>query len=153
GMVERAAGVFRQTDGDIRAVLVAILSSEEFFSVKTYRSKIKTPLELVVSAARAVSAQVEPAGSATGTLSGGAITLARQVARLGEPLYEAQVPTGYPDSAEAWVNTGALLGRMNFSVALAQERLPGVRVDLTAVLAGADPVQPEQVLDRLIATT
>jgi uncharacterized protein (DUF1800 family) len=150
-LVERVTTVFRQTDGDIRAVLATIFSSPEFFSAGAYRSKIKKPLEVVISAARAVDARMEPAGTVKGELTGGAITLARQVARLGEPLYEAQPPTGYPDSALVWVNTGALVGRMNFSLALTQARLPGVRVDLAAVLAGTDPRQPQEVLDRLIA--
>ncbi len=149
-LVEQAALVFRRTDGDIRAVLAAIFASPEFFSVDAYRAKIKTPLELVISAVRAIDAQVEPVGVESGPLSGGAFTLARQVAKLGEPLYEAQPPTGYPDGAEAWVNTGALLGRMNFALALAQARLPGVRVDWSAMLTGTDPRQPEQVLERLI---
>src|SRR5262249_11192868 len=126
--VERAAAVFRQSDGDIRAVLAAIFSSDEFFSAQAYRAKIKTPLELVVSAVRAVGAGRGPPGGGDGALSGGAIPLGRQVAKLGEPLYEAQAPTGYPDSADAWVNSGTLLGRMNFSIALVQHRLPGVRV-------------------------
>jgi uncharacterized protein (DUF1800 family) len=93
---------------------------------------------------------LEAAGTVNDQLSGGASTLARQVARLGEPLYEAQPPTGYPDSAAAWVNTGALVGRMNFALALTQARLPGVRIDLTPILDGTDPSQPQQVLDRLI---
>src|SRR5262249_41170356 len=119
-LVERVVTVFRQTDGDIRAVLTAIFSSPEFYSVDAYRSKIKTPHELVISAVRAVDAKVQPVGAETGRLSGGAATLARQVATLGEPLYEAQAPTGYPDGALAWVNTGALLARMNFAMALAE---------------------------------
>jgi uncharacterized protein (DUF1800 family) len=72
------------------------------------------------------------------------------VARLGEPLYEAQPPTGYPDRAESWVNTGALLARMNFALGLAHNRLRGTRVDLAGAVAGADRGQPAQVLDRLL---
>src|SRR5262249_21002424 len=148
----RAAAAFRRTAGAIGAVLAAIFSSPEFFSADASRSKIKKPLEVVISAARAVDATLEPAGTIKDQLSGGASTLARQVARLGEPLYEAQPPTGYPDSAAAWVNTGALVGRMNFALALAQARLPGVHVDLTLILDGTDPRQPQEVLDRLITT-
>ncbi|HXJ79838.1 MAG TPA: DUF1800 domain-containing protein [Candidatus Methylomirabilis sp.] len=152
-LVDRAAATFLQSDGDIRAVLVTIFLSDEFFSAQAYHAKIKTPLEAVASATRAVGARVAPSPSPTGALSGGAISLARQVAKLGEPLYESQPPTGYPDRAEAWVNTGALLGRMNFALALAQNRLSGVRVDLGPAVATADRSQPEQVLDRLIAAT
>src|SRR4029077_13916936 len=72
-------------------------------------------------------------------------------ARRGEPLYEAQPPTGYPDRAESWVNTGALLARMNFALRLAHNRLRGTQVDLAGAVAGADRRQPAQVLDRLLA--
>src|SRR5262249_41079642 len=152
-LVERVATVFRRSDGDVRAVLAAIFSSPEFFSAEAYRSKIKKPLEVVISAARAVDARLDPVATVNDQLSGGASTLARQIARLAELLYEAQPPTGYPDSAAAWVNTGALVGRMNFALALTQARLPGVRVDLTAILDSTDPRQPEAVVDRLITAT
>ena len=77
--------------------------------------------------------------------------LAREVGRLGQPLYEAQPPTGYPDRAESWVNTGALLGRMNFALSLAHNRFRGVPVPLDALVSGADRGEPAQVLDRLLA--
>jgi uncharacterized protein (DUF1800 family) len=153
-LVERVAGVFRQTDGDIRAVLVAIFTSPEFVSTDTYHAKTKTPLELVASAVRTLDGRLEPpapAGEGPRAAVGGGLALARQVARLGEPLYEAQPPTGYPDVAEAWVNTGALLGRMNFALSLAQNRLAGTRVDLTRLLEDVDRGQPAAVLDRIVS--
>ena len=73
--------------------------------------------------------------------------------QLGEPLFNAQPPTGYPDTADAWVNTGALLGRMNFALSLAQNRIPGVSVDVDRLVAGADRRRPGEVLDRLLAVT
>jgi uncharacterized protein (DUF1800 family) len=149
-LVERAAATFRGTDGDIRAVLAAIFTSPEFWSADAYRPKIKTPLEVVASAVRALDGRIEVAGPDPGA-PGGGIALAREVARLGEPLYEAQPPTGYPDRAEAWVNTGSLLGRMNFALGLAHKRFRGTRVDLAGFLAGTDRAQPGQVLDRLVA--
>ena len=72
---------------------------------------------------------------------------------LGERLVNAQPPTGYPDTAEAWVNTGALLGRMNFALSLAHNRIPGVRVDVDRLVGGLDRRRPEAVLDRLLALT
>ncbi len=153
-LVERVAKVFRDTDGDIRAVLVAIFSSPEFMAADTYQAKTKTPLEVVVSAVRTLDGQIDapavPGGPGRVT-TGGSLVLARQVARLGEPLYEAQPPTGYPDVAGAWVNTGALLARMNFALALSQNRLPGVRVDLAQALGPVDRTRPAAVLDRIIA--
>jgi uncharacterized protein (DUF1800 family) len=153
-LVERVARVFRQTDGDIRAVLVAIATSQEFVSADTYRAKTKTPLEVVASAVRTLGGRLEPPvpgdEGARAAVAGG-LALARQVARLGEPLYEAQPPTGYPDVAEAWVNAGALLGRMNFALILAQNRLAGTRVDLARLLEDVDRGQPAALLDRIVS--
>jgi uncharacterized protein (DUF1800 family) len=152
-LVARAAAVFRETDGDIRAVLAAIFSSPEFLSPEAYRAKIKTPLEVTASAVRAVAARIEPPENEAGEFpDGGAFGFARRVARLGQPLYEAQPPTGYADRAEAWVNTGALITRMNFALDLAQNRLTGIPVDVGRLIAGADRGQPGQVLDRLVET-
>ena len=149
-LVDRAARAFRATDGDIRAVLTTIFTSPEFFSAGAYRAKIKTPLEVVASAARAIGAEIEPSSTGAPSAPSGALVLARQVAKLGEPVYEAQPPTGYADTAEAWINTGALLNRMNFALALAGRRLPALRVDLDRTVSGADRSQPQQVLDRLL---
>jgi uncharacterized protein (DUF1800 family) len=138
-LVDQAARVFRETSGDIRAVVRAIVTSPEFFSDEAYRAKIKKPLELVASAARVVGAEVQ-------SLS----LLPMAVGRIGEPLFQAQPPTGYPDSAEAWVNTGALLNRLNFALALASNRIPGTRVDLDRLLGPVDRRRPELVMDRLL---
>jgi uncharacterized protein (DUF1800 family) len=105
---------------------------------------------VVASAVRALGGRLAPAGGGAPGPAGG-LALARAVGRLGAPLYEAQPPTGYPDRAEAWVNGGALLGRMNFALDLVHDRLPGVPVDVPAFLAGTDRSQPAQVLDRLLA--
>jgi uncharacterized protein (DUF1800 family) len=140
-LVDRAAATFQRTDGDIRAVLVTILTAPEFWSAGAYRAKIKTPLEVVASAMRTLDGRIAATGG---------VALAREVGKLGEPLYEAQPPTGYPDRAEAWVNTGALLGRMNFALGLAHNRLPGAQVDLNAFLGPVDRSRPDQVLDRML---
>jgi len=149
-MLDRAAAVFQRTDGDIRAVLTAIVASPEFWSPEVYRAKIKTPLDVVATAMRALDGRIVPGAPGADRLGGGGEALAREVARLGEPLYESQPPTGYPDRAEAWVNTGALLGRMNFALGLAHNRLRGAQVDLAPLVGGADRRQPAQVLDRLL---
>ena len=150
-LVDRVAAAFQRTDGDIRAVLRAIVTSPEFWSPEVYRAKIKTPLDVVASAMRALGGRIVPPAAGRDGLGGGGPALAREVARLGEPLYESQPPTGYPDRAEAWVNTGALLGRMNFALNLAHNRLRGAQVDLSPLIAGADRREPAQVLDRLLA--
>ncbi|HZI81855.1 MAG TPA: DUF1800 domain-containing protein [Vicinamibacterales bacterium] len=152
-LVDRMAATFRSSDGDIRAVMTTLVTSPEFWSREAYRAKIKTPFEVVVSAVRALDGRLETGrGRAAGRAAGGgAAELAREVGRLGQPLYEAQPPTGYPDRAESWVNTGALLGRMNFALALAHNRFRDAPVDLGAVIGSVDRAQPSQVLDRVLA--
>ena len=117
-LVDRAAARFRETDGDLREVTRTILTSPEFFSPEAYRAKVKTPFEFVASALRATGADVQDA-----------TPLVRTMQQLGMPLYMCQPPTGYKDTADAWVNTGALVNRMNFSLTLASNKLPGVVVD------------------------
>jgi uncharacterized protein (DUF1800 family) len=140
-LVERVAGTYRATGGDIRAMLRTIFAAPEFRAEETQGAKIKKPFEFVVSALRALGGRVDREG---------AFVLARMVGAIGEPLYYAQPPTGYADRAEAWVNAGALLARMNFALALAGGRFPAVAVDLDALTAGADRSRPEAVLDRLL---
>jgi uncharacterized protein (DUF1800 family) len=111
-LVKRAAERFRKTDGDIRDVVRTIVTSPEFFAAAAYRAKTKTPFEFVTSAVRATGLQLPDAQP-----------VVQQVRELGMPLYGCQPPTGYADRAEAWVNTGALLNRMNFAVALTSGRL------------------------------
>ena len=107
-LVDRAAKRFRETGGDLREVTRTILTSPEFLSPDAYRAKVKTPFEFVVSALRASGADVADARP-----------LVREVQQLGMPLYMCQPPTGYKDTADAWVNTGALVSRMNFALKLA----------------------------------
>jgi uncharacterized protein (DUF1800 family) len=136
-LIERMAKRFSETDGDIREVMRAMIYSPEFWSRAAYRAKIKKPFELVASAARAVGADVQVP-----------FQLVQWVARIGEPLYLCQPPTGYADKAETWVNTGALLNRMNFSVELASGRLRGARVS-TAQLFGEESMSdPQATLSR-----
>jgi uncharacterized protein (DUF1800 family) len=120
-LIERMAKTFHDTDGDIRAVLSAMFESKEFFSEGAFRAKVKTPLELIVSAARATGAQVDFA-----------VPLATQIAQLGQPLYRKIEPTGYSSANSEWVNSAALLARMNFALALTANRVPGVTVDVSA---------------------
>jgi uncharacterized protein (DUF1800 family) len=95
-----------------------MLASKEFFSAGAYRAKMKTPLEVIVSAVRATGAQVDYAAP-----------LVNQIAQLGEPLYRKIEPTGYSSANAEWVNSASLLGRMNFGLSLAQNKVSGVKVD------------------------
>ena len=118
-LIDRAAKRFLDTNGDLREVVRTIVTSEEFFSPEAARAKVKSPFEFVVSALRVTSAQIQ-----------GPMGLVRTMQQLGMPLYQAQPPTGYGDTADTWVNTGGLVNRMNFALALVQNRVQGVRVDL-----------------------
>ena len=102
-LVDRAAAEFTRTDGNIREVVRVIVTSPEFFSAAAYRSKVKTPLELVASTARALNAAPDPSPR-----------MALMVGRLGQPLWGHQAPNGWPETAEAWINTGSILNRINF---------------------------------------
>jgi len=143
-LVERVAQTFLKTDGDIREVLKAIFLSPEFNSTEAYRAKIKRPFELAISAARTVGAETN-----------GGPAFHQWIARMGQPLYGYQTPNGYSDVAEDWVNTGALLERMNFALALVNNRIPGTRVNLAAFvgdMAGDKSVDKEKFLDRFVTT-
>jgi uncharacterized protein (DUF1800 family) len=141
-LVERVAAAHRSSGGDIRTMLRVIFASPEFRSPEVAGGKIKKPSEFVASATRAVGAAVDARG---------ALALARAATEIGEGYYEASPPTGYPDRAEAWVNPGALLARLNFALSLAEGRVPGVRTDLTTLVREADRRQPDVVLARLLA--
>jgi uncharacterized protein (DUF1800 family) len=117
-LIERMAKTFTSTHGDLREVMRTMLESKEFFSAGAYRSKVKTPLEMIASAVRATDAQVDYA-----------FPLADQIGRLGEPLYRKIEPTGYSSANAEWVSSASLLGRMNFALSLAQNKIQGVKVD------------------------
>jgi uncharacterized protein (DUF1800 family) len=129
-LVDRAAQTFRKTDGDIRAVVREIVTSPEFAAQATRAAKVKTPLEFAVSAVRAAGAEVDDARS-----------LVQRVADMGMPLYLQQPPTGYKDTADAWVSTSGLLARLNLALDLAGGRLAGVRVDLRRLAPSGAPLQ------------
>ena len=116
-LVERATRRFVETEGDIREVVRTIVTSPEFFSRGAYRTKVKSPFELVASALRAVGAQADTSPRS-----------AQVVAFLGQPIYGHQAPNGWPETGESWMNTGAILNRINFGLALAAGRLPNAGV-------------------------
>lgn len=141
-LVERVAQSFLKTDGDIREMLRTIFYSPEFNSQEAYRAKVKRPFELAISAVRTIG----------GDTNGGP-QFHQWLQRMGQPLYGFQTPNGYADVAENWVNTGALLERMNFALALVSNRIPGTRVDLSKLMSDAKPgasIDKAKLLDRLV---
>jgi uncharacterized protein (DUF1800 family) len=151
-LVDRMTKTFLKKDGDIREVLRTMFKSPEFWSPDAYRAKVKTPLEFVVSAVRASGAEVEDARALVGTLN-----------NMGMMPYGMMPPTGYSMKADVWVNSSALLARMNFALALAAGKIRGVKVDAVSlasslgnatVSAGPNkdvpiPIDPQQALTNL----
>lgn len=117
-LVNRMAKTFLSSDGNISAVLSTMVHAPEFWSSDTYQAKIKTPLEYVVSAARASGAEITNTQPLVNALN-----------QMGMPLYACVPPTGYPAKAADWVSTGALVTRMNFALSLATNHFPGIKVD------------------------
>lgn len=117
-LVDRMAKTFLSSDGDISAVLSTLFHSPEFWDSSVYRSKVKTPIEFVVSAARAGSAEVDNLQP-----------LANAMREMGMPLYGCVTPNGYSWTADTWVSTNALVNRMNFALNFAANRLPGITID------------------------
>jgi uncharacterized protein (DUF1800 family) len=127
-LINRMADTFLKTDGDIRQVMLTMINSKEFWSVGAYRSKVKSPLEMVASSVRAVNGNVDVA-----------FPLVNQVAQLGEPLYRKLEPTGYSNSSAQWANSAGLMARMNFALQLANNKVAGVKVE-TAAAKTDDPL-------------
>ncbi len=134
-LVNRMAETFAKTDGDLREVVRTMITAPEFWSQGAYNAKIKTPFEMVASALRATNADVSSA-----------FVVANELQKLGEPLYRKVEPTGYSNANAEWVSSAGLLERMNFALALAHNRVPGVQINLTQWQAQKDPADLARVL-------
>ena len=167
-LVERVASVFRQTNGDLRKVVEAIIYSPEFYSSVAYRSKIKSPFEFAVSAVRATGGTMTsdrgggPPLTARFAMETGATfgrgmermanarrkTLNLSIIELGQPLFAYQAPTGYPEDSRKWASSGALIARMNFALALTEQNLMDVSMAPGNLLSGVDIDKANLVLDQ-----
>jgi uncharacterized protein (DUF1800 family) len=171
-LVDRIAGVFTQTGGDLRQVTEAILTSPEFLSPANYDNKIKSPLEFAVSAVRASGStmiaqqpapfdKIVPAAEGAGVLGRGKAadrisqrprqSLNWHILELGEPLFACSPPTGYKEVSSTWVSPGALIERLNFALALTEQKVADIPFDPRTVLAGTDLDNPEAVLNQSVA--
>ena len=139
-LVNHVAQVYLKTDGDIREVVRAIVTSPEFFSQQAFRSKVKSPFEVVVSALRAVNAAPDSAPRS-----------AQVIAYLGQPIFGHQAPNGWPETGDAWMNTGAILNRINFGMAAAGGRLPGVDVRRLPALDSVRAASRDKQVDAVVA--
>jgi uncharacterized protein (DUF1800 family) len=123
-LVDRMAQKFLATDGDIREVLRTLFKSPEFWSAKAYRAKVKTPFEFVVSSLRATGTDLNNAGPVVGILN-----------KMGMPLYQMVPPTGYSMTASTWMNSEALLDRVNYALTLSDGKVGGTNFDAGRLLA------------------
>jgi uncharacterized protein (DUF1800 family) len=151
-LIDRMAKTFLEKDGDIREVLITMVGSPEFWNTAALREKTKSPFELAIGAVRSLHATINQP-----------YQLYNWVAKMGEKKYYYQAPTGFPDKGQYWINTGSLLYRMNFGLALASGRIPGVSIDLAALNDHHEPesaqaalviygrlIMPERDLDKTI---
>jgi len=132
-LVGKMAQTFTKTNGDLLEVMRTMLHDPEFWDPANFRSKIKSPFEMVVSAVRAVNGDVDFAQALSGQLN-----------QLGQPLYRKLEPTGYSNVGAEWTNSASLLARMNFAMALARGKIAGVKVDPTQFVITVDPSKIER---------
>jgi uncharacterized protein (DUF1800 family) len=134
-LVDKLSKTFLEKNGDIRQVLITMVTAPEFWSPDALREKTKSPFELAIGAVRSLHGTIDQP-----------MQLYNWVSRMGERKYYYQAPTGFPDKGAYWINTGSLLNRMNFGLALAAGRIPGVRVDLLALNNGHEPESAQAAL-------
>lgn len=134
-LLDKMAGTFSKTDGDIKQVLITMAASPELWSSESLRQKTKSPFELTISAVRSLNAEISQP-----------FQLFTWLDRMGQKIYYYQAPTGFPDRGQYWINTGSLLNRMNFGLALAAGRIPGIKINLLALNKGHEPESAEQAL-------
>ena len=134
-LIDALSKTFEKKNGDIKQVLITLVSSPEFWSGSALRNKTKSPFELAISAIRTLNAEIEQP-----------YQLYKWITRMGEQKYFYQAPTGFPDKGQYWINTGSLLNRMNFGLALADRRVPGVKFDLLALNKNHEPESAENAL-------
>lgn len=151
-LIDKMAKTFLNSNGDVKQVLITMVSAPEFWSASALREKTKSPFELAINTVRSLNAQVTQP-----------YQLYTWINRMGEKVYYYQAPTGFPDKGQYWINTGALLSRMNFGLAFATGRIPGIKFDLLKLNKGHEPessqaalvtysklIMPERPLDNTI---
>ncbi len=133
-LVQKVADKYIETDGDIREMLRTLFTDPEFYDPAYYRAKVKTPLEFLASALRVTDAKLEDP-----------VKLSQVLGGMGEPLYQCEPPTGYPDDAKSWISSGELLNRMNFGLGLLSNRGPA-KVDLVELVPAIDSTDEKKIL-------
>lgn len=134
-LVDKMAKTFTKTNGDIKQVMITLVSAPEFWSKEALREKTKSPFELAISAVRSLNAEITQP-----------YQLYNWINKMGQRMYYYQAPTGFPDRGQYWINTGSLLNRMNFGLALATQRIPGVKINLAALNDNHEPESADAAL-------
>ncbi|MEO7310991.1 MAG: DUF1800 domain-containing protein [Chitinophagaceae bacterium] len=134
-LLDKMTKTFMEKDGDITEMIITMVSSPEFWSKDALREKTKSPFEFAMSAVRSLDAQIAMP-----------IQLNNWITKMGQKMYFYQAPTGFPDKGQYWINTGSLLNRMNFGLALASKRIPGISFDLAALNHNHEPESAEAAL-------
>lgn len=134
-LVDKMAAAFTKSDGDIKQVLITMVSAPEFWDKEALREKTKSPFELAISAVRAVNAEVTKP-----------YMLYKWIAKMGQEMYRYQAPTGFPDRGQYWINTGSLLNRMKFGLVFAEQKIPGISFSLAAINNNHEPESAEAAL-------
>jgi uncharacterized protein (DUF1800 family) len=134
-LIDKMAKTFTKTDGDIKQVMITMASAPEFWSKESLREKTKSPFELAISAVRSLNAEITQP-----------YQLYNWINKMGQKMYYYQAPTGFPDKGQYWINTGSLLNRMNFGLALATQRIPGIKINLAALNNNHEPESADAAL-------
>ena len=134
-LIQRMAKTFSDEDGNIRKVLLTMVSSPEFWHKEAIREKTKSPVELIASSIRALNATITDPRP-----------LIALCASMGEKVYYYPAPTGFPDRATYWISTGSLLARMNFGLAIAAGKVNGVKYDALRLNKNHEPESASEAL-------
>ncbi|MFY8003194.1 MAG: DUF1800 domain-containing protein, partial [Chitinophagaceae bacterium] len=132
-LVTTLAQTFTQTKGNVTAVLWKLVEQKEFW--QSFRQKTKSPFELIISSLRALNASINAP-----------FPLYNWSTKMGQKIYNYQAPTGFPDQGQYWINTGALLNRMNFGITISANKIPGVTANLAAINNYHEPESNEEAL-------
>jgi len=138
-LVDKMTKTFLEKEGDIKQVLITMVNAPEFWSKEVISKKTKSPFEVIISAVRNTNAQVN-----------NPYLLFQWMNKMGEKVYYYQAPTGFPDRGQYWINTGSLLNRMNFGLAFASQRIPGIKLNLLALNNNREPESAEAALKTYV---
>ena len=134
-LVDKMAASFLKNDGDIKQILLTMVTAAEFWQKEALNEKTKSPFELAMSTVRALDANIEAP-----------FMLYQWIDKMGQKMYYYQAPTGFPDRGQYWINTGSLLNRMNFGLAFASQKIPGISFSLAAINNNREPESAEAAL-------